>query len=165
MVEACGLRNVDRIGKSSPYVTVQLIRGGGAFRDKIKGGEGMRMEDTPLLKTHHIRNDLSPTFNHEMCFNVMSLVGLQLDINVYSWSRYLRHVMMASKTVNISGIASSRHEDLWLKLDAPLTGTVSTTAGIRHLELPLTSPTSPNRKSVETDSPYGSLHLFLSWNE
>jgi Ca2+-dependent lipid-binding protein len=158
VLEAQALRNTDRLGKSSPYVTVQLIRGGGSFRDKGNKKKGGGEEESPLLQTPYVRHELNPSFDCELRFNVSNLVGLQLEVNVYNWSRYLRHVLMGTKIINISGIASSRQEDLWLQLDAPSATSPPPPSSSSRSSNEHTSPV----KRVEVES-YGRLHMSLSW--
>ncbi len=87
-----------------------------------------QFSESPILRTHRVRSDLNPCWKHTLQFSGErdTLVGAQLELKVYNWSRYFKPVLMGCKVVNISGNSSSKREDLWLELDHPSTTTCST---------------------------------------
>lgn len=137
VVEARNLRNSERVGKSSPYVTIQLIRSGSRYRANNINDDS----EYPLRQTKVVLHQLNPYFGETFRFSSSDLAGVQIEVKVWNWSRYFRHNLLGCKTVNISGISSSRYEDFWIDLEAPpvagtseqqeVKGTVSTgTLGI-----------------------------------
>lgn len=120
VVEARGLRNSELVGKSSPYVTIQLIRSGSRYRSVSTASVDGEDEDSPLRQTRVVHHKLNPSFGDIFRFSAADLAGLQIEVKVWSWSRYFRHSLLGSKTINISGISSSRYEDFWVDLGPPL---------------------------------------------
>jgi hypothetical protein len=116
IVEARGLRNCELVGKSSPYVTIQLIRSGSRYRSASTEGEEKDTE-SPLQQTRVVYHKLNPHFGETFRFSPLDLAGLQIEVKVWNWSRYFRHVLLGCKTINISGISSSRYEDFWIDLE------------------------------------------------
>jgi hypothetical protein len=121
VVEARGLRNSELVGKSSPYVTIQLIRSGSRYRSASAASVAAdgEDEDSPLRQTRVIHHKLNPHFGESFRFTPADLAGLQIEVKVWSWSRYFRHSLLGAKTINISGISSSRYEDFWVDMEMP----------------------------------------------
>jgi hypothetical protein len=173
VVEARGLQNSELVGKSSPYVTIQLIRSGSRYRSASAtataaagGGDG-EDEDLPLRQTSVVHHKLDPFFGESFRFLPADLAGLQLEVKVWSWSRYFRHALLGCKTVAISGISSSRYEDFWVDLEPPvgagavgMTGT-PTGVGVAVRSEDLGVATSPGA-GAGGGSGSGRVHLVIT---
>jgi hypothetical protein len=151
VVEARGLRNCELVGKSSPYVTIQLIRGGSRYRNASPEKEGENTE-CPLQQTRVVYHKLNPHFGETFRFSPLDLAGLQIEVKVWNWSRYFRHVLLGCKTINISGISSSRYEDCWIDLEGENIA-VSASAG--------SEGAGPTKEAGPGESS-GRVHLIIS---
>jgi Ca2+-dependent lipid-binding protein len=157
-VEARGLTNTEILGKSCPYVSVAMVRGKG-FRPQ--GVNSPLARDDPSFETRFVRNELNPFYGEQFSFPVEDIAGLQVEIRVLHWSRYFQHTPLGSKSINISGLVSSRFEDLWIDLDAPLSSPSHSAQLIAYLPTDITQVRHLLPAPVPADSTAGQIHIQL----